>query len=385
MTRRIAILGSTGSIGTSALDVIAHLGSSYQVAALSAHHQTDLLLSQAKKFVPHAIAVTGKCDEEKIKQSVGCDVNFGDAALVDLVSRDDVDVVLSAIIGAAGLSSSIAAIEAGKTLLLANKESLVIGGALLMPLVRKKNATILPIDSEHSAVFQSMLAGKRSEIKRVILTASGGPFLNSSIEEMHNATPEDALKHPTWNMGNKITIDSATMFNKAAEIIEAVWLFDLDPSQVEVVIHRESIIHSMVEFVDGSMIAQLSPPDMKTPIQYALTYPDRLPGCSRRMDFTSAMSLNFAPPDLNKFPALKIAYDVATRGGTLGAVMNASKEMAVDAFLSGKIRLGAIQTTVAETIAQHKVQEVSSLADVIKADQWARTTANTIIDDLLKA
>ncbi|MBC7783209.1 MAG: 1-deoxy-D-xylulose-5-phosphate reductoisomerase [Burkholderiales bacterium] len=378
------MLGSTGSIGASALDVIRHLGPPYRAIALSAHHQADALVEQVREFHPSAATITGECDRSAISTQLhhlGCETLFGQAGLLELVQRDDVDIVLSAIIGAAGLPAAFAAVEAGKTLLLANKESLVIAGALLMPEARRRNVTILPIDSEHSAIFQAMLAGRRSEVKRVIITASGGPFRSASAAQIATATPAEALKHPTWNMGSKITINSATMFNKAAEIIEAVWLFDLDPSQIVVVIHKESIVHSMVEFIDGSIIAQLSPPDMKTPIQYALTYPDRLPGCSRCIDFSAMFALHFEPPDLVRFPAIEIAYDVARRKGTLGAVMNAANEVAVEWFLSGKIGLGMIARVVAATIRDHSVQAAPTLADLLEADRWARGRAAAIIAD----
>ncbi len=336
------------------------------------------MIDQARELRPAAVAVTGECERDVIEKSLhglGVECFFGQTGLVELVQHPEVDVVLSAIVGAAGLPAAIACVEAGKTLLLANKESLVVAGSLLMPEARRRKVDILPIDSEHSAIFQAMLAGRRSEVKRVILTASGGPFRSCPLEQMERATPQDALKHPTWNMGAKITIDSATMFNKAAEIIEAAWLFDLEPEQIEVVVHKESVIHSMVEFVDGSVIAQLSPPDMKTPIQYALTHPDRAPGCSRVMDWSASFALHFEPPDRKRFPALDIAYDVIRRRGTLGAVMNAANETAVSAFLSGKIRFGMIWRAVEHTIGSHNVTPEPTLADLLEADRWARRTA----------
>ncbi|HEX8323759.1 MAG TPA: 1-deoxy-D-xylulose-5-phosphate reductoisomerase [Tepidisphaeraceae bacterium] len=378
LSTRVAILGSTGSIGTQAVEVLKHLGDSHCCTALSAHSRCDDLLQQTAALRPRVVAVTGKCDEAGIKERFAgqpCHVTFGHDALVDIVRRDDVDVVLSAVVGAAGLPAALATVEAGKPLLLANKESLVVAGSLLMPLARERQVDILPVDSEHSAIFQAMLAGRRDEVKRVILTASGGPFRDWPLDKMEQATPADALKHPTWDMGRKITIDSATMFNKAAELIEAVWLFDLQPEQIEVVVHPESVVHSMVEFVDGSVIAQLSPPDMRTPIQYALTYPKRRPGVSRTMDWTKALSLNFAPPDLEKFPALRLAMRVARERGTLGAVMNAANEMAVEAFLAEQIRFGAIWRTVADVMDQHAVVASPTLEQLLAADQWARATA----------
>ena len=388
LAHRIAILGSTGSIGCGTFDVVRHLGSSYRVTALSTHSRIDELFEQAMILRPSVVAITGACDHDIVAArfgSIGCQVLFGQDGLVDIASHEQVDCVVSAVVGAAGLPPAMAAISAGKRLLLANKESLVMAGSILMPEVARRGGTLLPIDSEHSAIFQAMRAGRRSEIKRVILTASGGPFREWSTERMHQATPADALKHPTWKMGKKITIDSATMFNKAAEIIEAVWLFDLHPSQVEVVIHPESVVHSMVEFVDGSTIAQLSPPDMRTPIQYALTYPDRATGIGRCMDFTQSFSLQFAPPDVVKWPALRLAYEVCEKRGTLGAVMNASNEVAVEAFLSDKIRFGEICEVVEHTMSAHIIEPTPTLADVLKADHWARTTAAEYVEKCITA
>jgi 1-deoxy-D-xylulose-5-phosphate reductoisomerase len=384
LPKRIAILGSTGSIGCNALEVIEHLGDGYSVAGLSAHSQADKLTEQAKRHRPTAVAVS---DSSRFKQvaaslrSIGCTVYSGAAGVAELACRDDVDVVLAAIVGAAGLPPVLAAVRAGKTIALANKESLVVAGSLLIPEAKRHGVSILPVDSEHSAVFQAMTCGRPKEIRRIILTASGGPFRDAPIERMQNATLADALNHPTWRMGNKITIDSATMFNKALEIIEACWLFDVPPEQVEVVIHPESVIHSMVEFVDGSVMAQLSPPDMRTPIQFALTYPERAGGISRKLDLTQKFSLNFQPPDPERFPALRIAYDVARRRGTLGAVMNAAKESAVDAFIAGRLPFGMISRVVELTIDTHQLRTDPTLEELFEADRWARSTAEKIAAD----
>ena len=382
MVKRIAILGSTGSIGTNALEVISHLGADYRAVALSARRRTDLLLEQVRQHKPAAVTIAenGSDDEccAQIRQ-LGTRIYKGVEGLVEMVQRDDVDLVLAAIVGAAGLPAVLAAVDAGKSLALANKEALVVAGSLVIPEARKRNVPVLPIDSEHSAIFQAMQSGRNNEIRKVILTASGGPFLNKSRDEVANATVEQALNHPTWRMGNKVTIDSATLFNKGLELIEACWLFDLPPSMIQVVVHPESIIHSMVEFVDGSVIAQLSPPDMRTPIQYALTYPQRRDGISRRMDWGSKFSFNFQPPDLERFPALKIAYRVAETGGTLGAVMNAANEVAVEAFMAGKIRFGRIPDLVGGTIDRHRVQTRPSLDDLLEADRWARCAAESLV------
>ncbi len=382
MTKRIAILGSTGSIGTSALEVIEHLGPPYRAVALSAHQQIDKLLEQVRRHKPAAVALATDNIPDAARSELsraGVQLYCGPTGLVEMVQRPDIDIVLAAIVGAAGLPAVFAAVRAGKQLALANKEALVVAGSLLIPEARRQNVQILPVDSEHSAVFQAMHCGRLPEIRRVILTASGGPFRTKSRDQIQNATLADALNHPTWRMGNKITIDSATMFNKALEIIEACWLFDFPPEKVDVVIHPESVVHSMVEFVDGSVIAQLSPPDMKTPIQYALTYPDRQNGCSRRLDLAHPFALHFEPPDPEKFPALRLAYQVAKTGGTLGAVMNAANESAVSAFCDGKIAFGEISNLVQLTMTKHCVQPAPTLADLINADQWARQTANALI------
>ncbi len=383
--KRIAILGSTGSIGTSTLDVIRHLGPDYSVTVLSAHKQLDLLARQVAEFHPKLVVVTDESlGDAMIRRAIGAEpqIDRGTAGLIRAAQREDVDLVVGAIVGAAGLPAALAAVEAGKTLALANKESLVVAGSILIPLARKHGAVILPVDSEHSAVFQAMQCGRLSEVRRVILTASGGPFRTWPIEKMRHATLGEALNHPVWRMGNKVTIDSATCFNKALEIIEACWLFDLPPEKVEVAIHPESVVHSMVEFVDGSVIAQLSPPDMKTPIQYALTYPQRLPGCSKKLDLTQAFALHFEPPDFERFPSLRLAFEVAKMNGDAGAAMNAANEVAVAAFIEGTIDFGEISKVVQRTITGHRLQESPDLDDLLKADAAARNTARTIVAEM---
>lgn len=382
MSKNIAILGSTGSIGCNALEVIESLGPPYRAVALSAHSQGKKLIEQVTRHRPAAVAITDDSVEDSIVTQIerlGAQVHRGSEAMAHLATLPDVDIVLAAVVGAAGLPAVLAAVRAGKTLALANKESLVVAGSLLIPEARRRGVKILPVDSEHSAVFQAMQCGKSSEVRRIILTASGGPFRNASRDQMERATLADALNHPTWRMGNKITIDSATMFNKALEIIEACWLFDVPPEKVEVVIHPESVIHSMVEYVDGSVIAQLSPPDMRTPIQYALTYPHRQEGVSRRLDLTGAFKLHFEPPDIERFPALRLAYDVAKRGGTSGAVLNAANEAAVAAFVAGNITFGEISRLVELTIARHCLQANPTLDDLLEADRWARQMVGSLI------
>lgn len=382
MSKRLAILGSTGSIGCNALEVVGHLGPPYRAVALSGNQQVQKLREQARRHRPAALGVADAEAADAVAavaRELEADVYVGAPGLSNLVARPDVDLVLSAIVGAAGLGPAFATVRAGKTLCLANKESLVVAGSLLIPEARRRGVHILPVDSEHSAVFQALCCGRLSEVKRVILTASGGPFRTCSIEQMNRATPQEALAHPTWRMGNKITIDSATMFNKALEVIEACWLFDLPPHKVEVVVHPESVVHSMVEFVDGSTMAQLSPPDMRTPIQYALTYPDRLEGIGRRLDLTKALQLTFEPPDFERFPALRLAYEVAEMKGTSGAVLNAANEAAVGAFEAGRIPFGMISRVVELTIHRHRLVARPSLDELIEADCWARREAESVI------
>lgn len=377
------MLGSTGSIGTSTLSVIGHLGEPYRATALSAHRQGTLLLEQVAQYRPAAVAVTdGRTHAElgaKLRQ-LGVQHYCGPEGLVEMVRRDDIDMVVAAIVGSAGLPAVLAAVESGKTLALANKEALVVAGSLLIPLAKRKGVPILPVDSEHSAVFQAMQCGHASEVKRVILTASGGPFRRATREQIAKATLADALKHPTWQMGSKVSIDSATMFNKGLELIEACWLFDLAPEKAEIVIHPESVIHSMVEFVDGSVIAQLSPPDMRTPIQYALTFPHRSNGCTRKLDLLKAFALHFEPPDHQRFPALAMAYEVARKGGSYGAVLNGANEAAVNAFTHGRIAFGRIAEVVEHTISAHTPVSSPGLGDLLEADRWAREKVEMIID-----
>ncbi|HWA97609.1 MAG TPA: 1-deoxy-D-xylulose-5-phosphate reductoisomerase [Pirellulales bacterium] len=372
---RVAVLGSTGSIGRSALEVIAAHPTRLRCVGLAARCSTAELESQAKQAKPQWIFVA---DDQAARQHSWAGLPTetrqlaGDEALERAVQANDVDIVLSAIVGSAGLRSTWAALEAGKTVALANKETLVVAGRLAMDLARDRGATILPVDSEHSAIFQAMQAGRRSEICRVILTASGGPFRNHSREQLEQATVAEAMAHPHWSMGRKITIDSATMMNKALELIEACWLFDLDEAQIEVVVHPQSIVHSMVEFVDGSVVAQLSPPDMKLPIQYALTYPDRLPGVAATMDWSQRHRLDFEPVNVERFPAIDLAREVARRGGTAGAVLNAANEAAVAGFLSGELRFTDIVPSCRAIVEQHHFEPSPSLDRLIELDRWAR-------------
>jgi len=371
----VAVLGSTGSIGRSTLEVIAASGGRLRVAALSAHRNTRGLLEQAAVTRPRWVVVTDPDAAAGADFSAlppGTEPLVGPEALVDVAGRAEIDVVVSAIVGSAGLQGTWAALEAGKTVALANKETLVVGGPLVTKLARERNAPLLPVDSEHSAVFQALRSGRREEVRRVMLTASGGPFRSHTPEQLAEVSVEEALAHPTWDMGPKITVDSATMMNKALEIIEARWLFDLDPEQIRVVIHPQSIVHSMVEFKDGSVVAQLSPPDMKLPIQYALSYPARWEGVAERLDFSRAMELTFEPPDPERFPALGLGQEVARAGGTAGAVLNGANEAAVAAFLEGKLRFSEIVPACQHVLANHHFDPHPSLDQLLELDRWAR-------------
>jgi 1-deoxy-D-xylulose-5-phosphate reductoisomerase len=373
--RNVAILGSTGSIGRSTLEVIDASQGRLQAVALSAHNSLDRLSQQAQAFHPRWLVATDRQQAARFRWPSlppGIEVVVGTEGLERVVSQDEVDVVVASIVGSAGLRGTWAAIEAGKTVALANKETLVIAGPLVMRLAAQRGAVILPVDSEHSAVFQSLQAGRRDEVTRIVLTASGGPFRQYSYEELQQVTVEQALAHPTWEMGPKITVDSATMMNKALEIIEARWLFDLLPEQIDVVVHPQSIVHSMVEFQDGSVLAQLSPPDMKLPIQYALSYPQRWSGPAARMDFSAALRLEFEPPDHQRFPALELGYEVARVGGTAGAVLNAANEAAVALFLQGQLSFTEIVPACRTVLENHNYDPSPTLEQLLELDAWGR-------------
>jgi 1-deoxy-D-xylulose-5-phosphate reductoisomerase len=372
---RIALLGATGSIGRSALEVVAASDGMLRVLALTAHGNTSLLVRQAEMFRPRWIVATDpQAAQQQDWSRLPADVELliGPEAVARVVADEQIDIVLSAIVGSAGLRGTWAALEAGKTVALANKESLVVGGPLVTELARQKNARLLPVDSEHSAVFQALQSGRRNEVRRIILTASGGPFRNFTKEQLSRVTVADALDHPTWAMGPKITIDSATLMNKALEIIEARWLFDLAPEQIGVIIHPQSIVHSMVEYKDGSIIAQMSVPDMKLPIQYALTWPQRREGPAAKMDWGRNMDLRFEPPDYERFQALRLGLDVAKAGGTAGAVLNGANEAAVAAFLEGRLGFNEIVPTCKRILENHNFDPRPDLDQVIRMDHWAR-------------
>ncbi len=372
--KQVVVLGATGSIGRSTLEVISHCDAELSTLAISAHQRLDEAAKLAAEMdAPYLIAT---CPETaaKLKTEIpaGTELVVGTDELCRIATLPEVDVVVAAIVGSAGLAGAWAALEAGKTLALANKETLVVAGPLAMRLAKERNAKIIPVDSEHSAIYQALAAGNREEVKRVILTASGGPFRHHTKEQLAQVTVEQALNHPTWQMGPKITVDSATMMNKALEIIEARWLFDLQPEQIDVVIHPQSIVHSMVEYRDGSIVAQMSPPDMKLPIQYALTYPHRVEGPSARLDLTQSVQLEFAPPDLERFPAIQLGLEVAREGGTTGAVLNAANEAAVASFLDNQMAFTDIVPACRATLDHHNYDPNPSLDELKELDRWAR-------------
>ena len=373
--KNVVILGSTGSIGKSTLDVIRNLRHKYNVVALSANSQWELLAKQINEFKPESASLADEGCVESLRNNLSgnsVQIFTGEDSVRKMVSKENVDIVLSAIVGGAGLPAAIEVIKNGKTLALANKEALVMAGGLIMPMAKEHGVSIIPVDSEHSAVLQALRAGRRDEVKKIIITASGGPFRNHPKEKLSEVTKEEALNHPTWNMGNKITIDSATLMNKALEVIEAKWLFGLDASQIEVVIHPESIIHSLVEFCDGSVIAQMGLPDMKVPIQFALTYPDRENGNVKSLDLAELGTLNFQRPDMDKFPALRLGYEVVEKGGTMGATFNAANEVAVQEFLDNKIKFTDITKAVEHVMAEHNFIKDPTLQDIMDADEYAR-------------
>ena len=386
--KRVLLLGSTGSIGENTDRVVQNLAEELELVGLAAHSSWERLLEQITSHHPEAVALVDQEAAGKLRAALeNADdkagalprIYEGEEGLVELVRETEADVLVAAISGAAGLPANIAALETGKDLALANKESLVMSGSILTRLARKNDRRILPVDSEHSAIFQSLEAGSREEVERVILTASGGPFRQTSAEELEKVTRQDALNHPTWEMGEKITIDSATLMNKALEIIEARWLFDLPPEQIEVVVHPQSIIHSLVEYRDGSTICQLGPPDMRVPIQYALTYPRRLPLPTEQLSLAKLGQLTFESPDTGRFPALRLAYEVLEQGGTAATVFNAANEVAVAAFLKEEIPFLGILKVVETCLKQHNVVENPDLENIFAADEWARLETEKIL------
>ncbi len=372
--RKVLILGSTGSIGTSALKVARVIPERMEIVGLAAQLSVDALVKQVAETGVKQVAVTDPVAAKKARAMLPHDVEIFDGAsgLVEIVQQTEADMVLVAIVGTAGLAPALAAIELGKDLAVASKEILVMAGEAVMTAAKRKGVLVLPVDSEHNAIYQCLEGRDPAHVQRLILTASGGPFRKASAAELEHVTVEQALKHPTWSMGRKITIDSATLFNKGLEMIEARWLFGVPMNRVEVVVHPQSIIHSMVEFVDHSVLAQLSHSDMCFPIQYAVTWPDRVPNNLRPLDFAKLSALNFEAPREDVFPALRLARHAGETGGTMPAVMNAANEVAVEAFLNQRIKFPEIWRNVERVMERHAVTEHPTLEQIIEADAWAR-------------
>jgi 1-deoxy-D-xylulose-5-phosphate reductoisomerase len=373
----LAVLGATGSIGNSTLEVVAAHPDRYGVFALAAHSSADSLFELCARHRPRFAVLSGVAPDVHLAKrfrELKVELLFGRAALDELVTHAECDAVMAAIVGAAGLPSTLAAARAGKRVLLANKEALVMAGPLVMRAARESGAQLLPVDSEHNAVFQCF-SGKES-VRKIILTASGGPFRSLPRDKLHAVTPEQACAHPNWVMGRKISVDSATMMNKGLEVIEARWLFDLPAERIEIVIHPQSIVHSLVEYVDGSVIAQLSNPDMRVPIAHALAYPQRIASGARPLDLAAMKNLSFERPDLERFPCLQLAYQALRSGGTAPAALNAANEIAVEAFLAGRLPFTAICGVIEATLASMAVTEARDLAQILEADALARRIAS---------
>ena len=380
--RSLSILGSTGSIGLSTLDVVRQHPGKFSISGLAAGKDVATLAQQIKEFQPTAVSVMDGDAAIKLRALLGDykpDILHGIEGTVAVATVEEADMVVSAIVGAAGLIPTVNAIKAGKHIALANKETLVVAGELVSDLVKKHSVVLLPVDSEHSAIFQSLQGHRREDVVRIILTASGGPFRNTSAEELKQVGLQQALKHPQWTMGAKITIDSATMMNKGLEVIEAHWLFAMPAEKIGVVVHPQSIIHSMVEYIDGCVMAQLGAPDMRAPIAYALSWPERCESGIQKLDLTKIGTLTFEEPDMERFPALRLAFDALKAGRTYPAVLNAANEIAVAAFLDQKIRFTEIAEIVDKTMQAHKAYTPVELDDYLQADQWARDTAKKLI------
>jgi 1-deoxy-D-xylulose-5-phosphate reductoisomerase len=386
--KKIVILGSTGSIGRNVLKIVAAFPEHFSVVGLTAGWNIDLLRQQIETFSPRMVSVAEEDAAIKLKTLLGpgnqVEIVWGQEGNEQVACLDDTDMVVSAIVGAAGLLPTFAAIKAGKDIALANKETLVMAGRLIMAEVRKQKVRLLPVDSEHSAIAQALEAGRKEDVARIILTASGGPFLHLDQESLWQVTPEKALAHPNWDMGRKISIDSATLMNKGLEVIEARWLFDIDLEKIEVLVHPQSIVHSLVEFVDGSVVAQLGIPDMRVPISYALSYPERLDTGLSRLNLAECSNLSFLKPDIDRFPALRIAYEACRTGGCAPTVLNAANEIAVAEFLEGKLKFPEIAKVVTETIDQMEYMADSDIDTILEADRQARAKSAEVVGHLIK-
>lgn len=381
--KRLSILGSTGSIGRNTLEVVSRNPGKFKVVGLTAGENIDLLESQIKEFKPEVVAVADEPSAERLRlRNLPVKILSGEDGIVEVAILDSVDTVVAAIVGSASLLPTFEAVRAGKEIALASKEALVMAGEVIMSEASKRRVRIIPVDSEHSAIFQCLNGRDIADVRKLILTASGGAFLGKSLSELENVTPADALKHPNWDMGRKITIDSATLMNKGLEVIEARWLFDMPPEKIGVVIHPQSIIHSMVEYIDGSVLAQLSVPDMKGPISYALSYPRRVSNAMPGLSLPKVKELTFEEPDMEKYMALSLAYEALQMGGTMPCVLNAANEAAVEAFLDEKISFPGITSVVSGTMARHEVKKGVEIEEIIKTSKWARSRAEDIIEEL---
>ena len=383
--KKICILGSTGSIGRNTLKVADSFPEYFTVVGLTAGWNVDLLREQVETFRPGIVSVADGEAADKLKKllpaGIGTEVVWGQEGNSRVATIEDADMVVSAIVGSAGLGPTLAAIRNGKDIALANKETLVMAGRLIMEEVRNNNVNLLPIDSEHSAIAQALEAGRKEDVARIILTASGGPFLHLDKEGLNRVTPDQALQHPNWDMGRKISIDSATLMNKGLEVIEARWLFDVELDRIEVLVHPQSIVHSLVEFIDGSVVAQLGIPDMRVPISYALSYPERLPTGLSRLNLTECSNLSFLEPDADRFPALQTAYEACRAGGCMPAVLNAANEIAVAAFLDNRLEFRQIPVVVSETMARIDFVEDRDIETVLETDRMAREKATEVSSD----
>lgn len=381
--KNLAVLGSTGSVGTQTLEVVACFPDRFEISVLTAGRNADLLIQQAIKFQPKLVVLSDEKAYKHVKEALaGTDIEvaYGEEALVDAVQLEEIDIVLTAIVGSVGLKPTIAAIKKGKDIALANKETLVVAGELIKKLVEEYKVRLLPVDSEHSAIFQCLPGEESNPIEKIVLTASGGPFRGKSREELEHVTKAQALKHPNWSMGAKITIDSASLMNKGLEVIEAKWLFDLEAEQVDVIIHPQSIVHSLVQFQDGSMKAQMGLPDMKLPIQYALTYPDRIRNNFERFNFANYPSLTFETPDMKTFRNLELAYQALREGGNRPCVLNAANEVVVAAFLNDEVSFLGMSDIIEETMCQVDQKENLLLEDYLHYDEESRRVARSLIE-----
>ena len=385
--KTLVILGSTGSIGTNTLNIVDRFPEEFHVAGLTASSNDEKLEEQIRQFKPRVVALSDASAAARLRQrcaNLPVEVLTGEEGLIQVASAPDAELVISAIVGGAGLVPTLAAIRSGKQIALANKEPMVMAGKLMQDEAHRHGVRIFPVDSEHSAIFQSLEGHRKEDVRRLILTASGGALWTLGREELQDVTPERALQHPNWKMGAKITIDSATLMNKGLEVVEARWLFDIPESQIEVMIHRESIIHSLVEYQDRSMIAQLGLPDMRTPISYAMQYPGRLPLDLPSLDLTEIAKLTFCKPDHDRFPCLSLGYESLRIGGTMPATMNAANEVAVEAFLNGGIRFTDIAGIIRSTMDVHTMKEIETLEDALEADRWAREKAESLVVTLAR-